>query len=74
MTATAGVAANPADGRGPAIGHGGAGQSVSRQDALKMEYEETADNFRTLTEIRFELIKLLALAAGVASVVITNSR
>jgi hypothetical protein len=70
MTATT-VSGNAGSigGGGPVHGHGGAEKPVSRQDALVTEYEETADNFRTLTEIRFELLKLLSLAAGVASVV-----
>ena len=43
-------------------GQGGAGKPVSRLDALVTEYEEIADNFRTLTETRFELLNLLSLA------------
>jgi hypothetical protein len=61
--------ASATGGAGLVHGQGETEKPVSRQDALVTEYEEIADNFRTLTETRFELLKLLALAAGVASVV-----
>jgi hypothetical protein len=43
--------------------------ATTRKDFLVAEYEQIADSFRTLTEIRFQLLGLLSLAAGAASVV-----